>query len=426
MLKQLGILVSIVLCAAVSACNGSPRAEERTRTTVSSAAAPASAGPNLPGEHAAAAGDPERGHALMARFECNRCHDGTGLAEAPREKHCFKCHQEIVRGTFRAPAAVLAGWRRNVNDVQDAPSLVSAGARLQPSWMLRYLSEPHDLRPELTANMPRLALTSEQASDIVAYLMSVSKAPPEVELESANVDRGRELTAAKACNDCHAFTGASGFPEPPRAGAADAPAARARRLAPDLRFTRDRMTGGALVRWLASPKAVKPDTLMPDFGLSADDARDIAAYISTTELQRPAPRPAPERLPVLARRVSFEEVDREVFSVTCRHCHADPDVALGDGGPGNTGGFGFEPRGLNLASYEGIASGLRSRSGERQSVFAKLRDGTPRLLASLLARRDEEAAQPSSHVRGMPLGLPALTPEQIQLVESWIEQGRPR
>jgi hypothetical protein len=29
-------------------------------------------------------------------------------------------------------------------------------------------------------------------------------------------------------------------------------------------------------------------------------------------------------------------------------------------------------------------------------------------------------------VRGMPLGLPPLEPEQIQLVESWIAQGRPR
>jgi hypothetical protein len=28
-------------------------------------------------------------------------------------------------------------------------------------------------------------------------------------------------------------------------------------------------------------------------------------------------------------------------------------------------------------------------------------------------------------VLGMPLGLPALSPEEIQLVDSWIAQGRP-
>jgi hypothetical protein len=38
----------------------------------------------------------------------------------------------------------------------------------------------------------------------------------------------------------------------------------------------------------------------------------------------------------------------------------------------------------------------------------------------------EERGQRHALVRGMPLGLPALTPEQVQLVESWIAQGRPR
>jgi hypothetical protein len=28
-------------------------------------------------------------------------------------------------------------------------------------------------------------------------------------------------------------------------------------------------------------------------------------------------------------------------------------------------------------------------------------------------------------MRGMPLGYPSLTPEEIQLVESWVAQGRP-
>jgi hypothetical protein len=64
--------------------------------------------------------------------------------------------------------------------------------------------------------------------------------------------------------------------------------------------------------------------------------------------------------------------------------------------------------------------------GERRSVFETLDDGTPRLVAALLARAAEEAGQPDPRVRGMPLGLPALPPEDIQLVETWIAQGRPR
>jgi hypothetical protein len=50
----------------------------------------------------------------------------------------------------------------------------------------------------------------------------------------------------------------------------------------------------------------------------------------------------------------------------------------------------------------------------------------PRLVRALLARHDEEAGAVSGAVRGMPLGYPPLSPEDIQLVESWIAQGRPR
>ena len=58
--------------------------------------------------------------------------------------------------------------------------------------------------------------------------------------------------------------------------------------------------------------------------------------------------------------------------------------------------------------------------------FEKAGDGTPRLVRALLARRDEEAGHPDALVRGMPLGYPSLSPEEIQLVESWVAQGRPR
>jgi hypothetical protein len=165
---------------------------------------------------------------------------------------------------------------------------------------------------------------------------------------------------------------------------------------------------------------------MPSSGLAPPDARDLAAFILTTPLA-PAPvKTVPARLPVLERKVGFEEVMERVLGKTCRHCHSDPDVSLGDGGPGNTGGFGFAPRRLNVASYSGIAAGLLDKQGERASVFAKLSDGTPRLIAAMMARYAEEAGKPNPEVRGMPLGLPPIALEDIQVVESWIAQGRPR
>ena len=39
-------------------------------------------------------------------------------------------------------------------------------------------------------------------------------------------------------------------------------------------------TPANMVRWLTSPQAVRPATAMPDLGITAQDARDIAAYLA--------------------------------------------------------------------------------------------------------------------------------------------------
>jgi hypothetical protein len=200
---------------------------------------------------------------------------------------------------------------------------------------------------------------------------------------------------------------------------------RAIRLAPDLRFARDRLLPGYLVRWLEKPSAVDPTALMPDIPLTPDDARDIAAYLLRAPLASPE-RPSFTRLPVLARPVLYAEVKERVFRKTCWHCHADPDYAIGDGGPGNTGGFGFAPKGINLAEHEAILAGFVDETGNRRSLFElPARKTQGRLVEAMLARHAEQAGTPVAGVRGMPLGLPALPAEDIQLVESWIAQGRP-
>jgi hypothetical protein len=186
------------------------------------------------------------------------------------------------------------------------------------------------------------------------------------------------------------------------------------------------MTPAALVAWLRDPVAVKADSAMPRIPLSDAEVRDLAGYILTAELAAPVARPKSVRLPLLTRKVLFKEVDEKVFHRTCWHCHSEPDYAIGDGGPGNSGGLGFRPRGLNLSAYEGIAAGFLDDKNERQSVFARDGEGVPRLVRSLLARHDEESGAATASVRGMPLGYEPLPLDEIQLVDTWIAQGRPR
>jgi mono/diheme cytochrome c family protein len=355
---------------------------------------------------------------LIAKYECARCHEVPDVTVAD-DKSCVRCHQQIHAGTFTvngAPveAATLSRWQRRITSLRWVPSLAHAG-RLRRGWVQAYLLSPHDVRPGLVAQMPRLALVPEEAARLAAHFVPEDDAPTPVSGDRA---RGELLFAAKACSTCHRFSGTAAD----RTNQLELSAAVA--LAPDLRHTRDRMTRAQIASWITSPRGA-----MPALGLGEEDARALAAFIATTPLApaplAPAPLP-PQRLPVLAREVTWAEVEARVFRDTCWHCHAEPDYARGDGGPGNTGGFGFAGRGLDMSSYAAISAGSLDYAGERRSVFARLPDGTPRLVAHLLARHVEVAGGTVPGIRGMPLGLPPVPLETIQLVDTWIAQGRPR
>ncbi|HEY0462801.1 MAG TPA: c-type cytochrome [Polyangiaceae bacterium] len=367
--------------------------------------------------------DAARGRELVEHFECNRCHEGTGLASAPLAKNCFSCHEQIMSGKFPVSASALARFRPHVVSARAAPSLTALGARFEERWIIDYLLAPRDLRPALTPSMPRLPIAPAQAAAIAAYL-TADRAPaaaPSAALGSER--RGRELMDQKGCTTCHAFSGVPPF-TPSGASPEGSDAALAAALAPDLRFTRERFRREQLVPFLLNPRALKPDTRMPNFGFSQDEAADIVAYLLGAALALEPVAPF-VRLPLLTRHVSFEEANRQVFSRTCHHCHTDAESAGGDGGPGNTGGFGFAPRGVSFSSHASILAGYVDAQGERRSLFEPLADGTPRLVAALLARHDELRSTVRDSVRGMPLGLPPLSAEDIQLVESWVAQGKP-
>ncbi|MFI6231232.1 c-type cytochrome [Micromonospora echinospora] len=98
--------------------------------------------------------------------------------------------------------------------------------------------------------------------------------PPEV--RDGRPDRGATLIARYGCGSCHTIPGidrANGLVGPPLT-----------------RFGSRSYIAGELVNnadnlqhWIADPQAVEPGTAMPDLGVSAIDARDIAAYLYTLD-----------------------------------------------------------------------------------------------------------------------------------------------
>lgn len=87
-----------------------------------------------------------------------------------------------------------------------------------------------------------------------------------------DVQRGAQLIRSIGCGRCHSIPGirgADGAVGPPLTSFA-----RRTYIAGQLPNSPDN-----LVRWLVDPPAVEPGTAMPALGLSAQQARDIAAYL---------------------------------------------------------------------------------------------------------------------------------------------------
>jgi len=93
-------------------------------------------------------------------------------------------------------------------------------------------------------------------------------------LARGNPDRGAALIQRYGCGSCHTIPGISGAASlvgPPLAGIASRSY-----IAGVLTNQPDHM-----VRWLEDPPAVDSETAMPNLGVSARDAHDIAAYLYT-------------------------------------------------------------------------------------------------------------------------------------------------
>ena len=84
--------------------------------------------------------------------------------------------------------------------------------------------------------------------------------------------RGEQLVGSFGCGACHTIAGVKG---------ADGEIGPALDDFADRRLIAGRLpnTVPNLLRWLEHPQAVEPGTVMPDMGIEAPQARDLAAYL---------------------------------------------------------------------------------------------------------------------------------------------------
>jgi mono/diheme cytochrome c family protein len=122
--------------------------------------------------------------------------------------------------------------------------------------------------------------------EISAYVKSLSipsqatsvDTPPlpqkEPEVPGGNAEKGAVFIAQNGCGSCHIIPGikdATGIVGPPLEKMARRAVIAG--VMPN--------TPGNMMAWISDPQAIVPGNAMPDLGLSADEVRDITAYIYT-------------------------------------------------------------------------------------------------------------------------------------------------
>lgn len=178
-----------------------------------------------------------------------------------KKYNCMGCHQFIP-----GQKTVLMGLTRyNENQEQLPPKLLTEGARVDPEWLRRFLSNPslstsdtnrNGVRPYLAVRMPTFSFSDSELRKLVRFFEALSQQPipyiPEQvpTLTAKETDMARSLFSSTAapCLKCHA----TGDPQHDQHA-----------TAPNFLLAKDRLKPDWVERWIVDPQAISPGTSMP-------------------------------------------------------------------------------------------------------------------------------------------------------------------
>jgi len=178
---------------------------------------------------------------------------------------CTGCH--LVKGYENIPKI--------------APSLRRVSAKVDPSWMVRWIENPHRYRPR--TRMPNFDLNQADAVAIASYIWAQSKEEGDKwtqehplpagfrEGDANDSAAGKKLVETLGCKGCH------GFAE----GEFSTPLGKEKDLVPNLKDVAAKVGPQWAYHWIKNPRGYSPDTRMPSLRLSDDEARAITTYLMT-------------------------------------------------------------------------------------------------------------------------------------------------
>ncbi|MGE5322142.1 MAG: c-type cytochrome [Actinomycetota bacterium] len=166
----------------------------------------------------------------------------------------------------------------NGNGGDMAPDLSREGSAVQRPWLQQFLKNPNTLRPALIRRMPRFNLSEGEINTISDYILAAYQAPGMDShtldlsaLNTAAAARGKQLFYSKyGCNSCHIadYKTDKGY------------------VGPALASVGNRLTPVWMYEWLKDPDALRPGTIMPNFDLKDNEARDLTAFLTTLKAKQ--------------------------------------------------------------------------------------------------------------------------------------------
>ena len=180
-----------------------------------------------------------------------------------KKYNCMGCHQ-LIPGQ-KTSLMTMARYQGADGQEQLPPKLLTEGARVDPQWLLQFLSNPalneHDtnrngVRPYLQVRMPTFSFSENELSKLVRFFQALSRQPlpyvptPVPVLTAKETEMARSLFSSPAapCLKCHAI----GDPAHDRIA-----------TAPNFLQARGRLKADWVERWIIDPQAISPGTSMP-------------------------------------------------------------------------------------------------------------------------------------------------------------------
>jgi len=180
-----------------------------------------------------------------------------------KKYNCMGCHQ-LVPGQ-KTSLMAMSRYQGPDGQEQLPPKLLTEGARVEPEWLLHFLTNPalntadtnrNGVRPYLQVRMPTFSFSENELGKLVRFFQALARQPfpyiPDQEpvLTAKETDMARSLFSSTAapCLKCHA----TGDPAHDRTA-----------TAPNFLQAKGRLKPDWVERWIIDPQAISPGTSMP-------------------------------------------------------------------------------------------------------------------------------------------------------------------